>query len=156
MKLFINRLSALVIGSAFSFSGSLFAKSVCELAADESARTLVNVVDPTKDELNSAEKAMIQSAVLFTNLETPVSFESALKVFADIREDGKPGGNGGQISYYNVGTRLVAIVTYFPGDNQYGQIFTISKYNTRMSPYLIGTIGDSDLNCLRPVDSTGL
>ncbi len=156
MKSFIILSSAIVIGSALTFSGSVFAKSVCELAADESARTLVNVVDPIKDDLNSAEKAMIQSVVLFTNLEAPISFEGALKVFSDIREDGKPGGHGGQISYYNVGTRLIAIVTYFPGDNQYGQMFTISKYDTRMSPYLIGTIGDSDLNCLNPVDSTGL
>lgn len=131
------------------------ALSVCEKAAQPGLLKKIKTIDPLKNSLKPYEKAMIQSVVLFTNSEAPLqSFNDALKVFADIRDDGQPGGLGGTIGYFYAGNTKIAFVTYYPGDNAYGQIFRIVEYGKNTRTILLGTITDSEVNCLNAVESS--
>jgi hypothetical protein len=132
---------------------SAASKSACETFATTENLVATKTVRPLEAAISANEKLMIQTAVLLS-VEEALTPDQAVDVFTD-RENG--GSLGGDISYFEVKagrkTASIAKVTFFPGDNEYGALFRVWKYdNGQVSSSLIGTIGDSDIYCLAMID----
>lgn len=124
-------------------------KSPCAVYASTELDAF-KTVNPLNEAVTASEKAMIQTSVLVSGIDTPVTPDQALDIFTD-KENG--GSLGGAINYFKVTIngkeKTIAAVAYFPGDNEYGALFQIYTYgNGDTSASLIGTIGDSDVYCL--------
>jgi hypothetical protein len=129
-------------------------KSACAVYASTTLDAY-KTVNPLSEAVTASEKAMIQTAVLVSGIDTPVTPDEALDIFTDKENDGSLGG---AISYFKVTVnnkeKTIASVAYFPGDNEYGALFQIHTYgNGDTSASLIGTIGDSDVYCLTYVET---
>ncbi|MCX6118583.1 MAG: hypothetical protein NT027_13655 [Proteobacteria bacterium] len=141
-------------------SSAAFSSSICEQFSNRDLLNSVKTVKPVFETLADHEVAMIQSAVLISSLEEAHSPKTAVEIFADTL-GGRSGSLGGEINYYELmvstnnsssSAKTFAVVTYYPGDNEYGAIFRIFKSEFHVSPVLVGTITDSDVNCLVPVN----
>lgn len=125
--------------------------SLCEVYASSTQNIdFYKVVDPTTDALSPSEEAMIQTAVIVGGMEDALTPDEAIDIFTD-RENG--GDLGGNISYakllVNGNEQVLARVTYYPGDNEYGALFRIWSYQDgRTQHTFIGTVGDRDVYCL--------
>ncbi len=129
------------------------ALSLCETFAKSEDLAAFKVVKPAEEALSPMEKAMIQAAVLSTDL-TPVTPEQALDIFTD-KDNG--GSLGGDITYFKIQhngrEKLLANATYYPGDNEYGALFEVWTFDDgTQSAGMIGEIGDSDVYCSRFVE----
>ena len=92
-----------------------------------------------------SEKQMIHLAVSQQSYLSGITREEAISNFADIGYDGLPSSNAGEIKYYKLNGAEMAIVHYYPGDNEFGAIFSI-KPGAR-APKMIATIDDSFITC---------
>ncbi len=92
---------------------------------------------------STIEKKMIRKVVALQSYLSAVTEAEALDAFGDYY-NGKLGGNAGEITYYKVGNKAIALVHYWPGDNQYGAYVEVVG-----SKILIhAEIGDGDIYCL--------
>jgi hypothetical protein len=90
------------------------------------------------------ELGMIQAVVSEVNPETPMTPAQALDVFTDAEHGGILGGN---VTYFAIpgGTDLLALVTYFPGENEYGDIFKLSHVRGQWFVTKIAVVDDSEI-----------
>lgn len=88
------------------------------------------------------EKQMIHRTVTLQDWLKGTSKEEALEIFGNFY-NGKPGSNAGEIVYLNVNGKEIAVVHYWPGDNEYGAYYEIRNGAFR----LIADIGDSFISC---------
>lgn len=88
--------------------------------------------------LSSVEKELIHRTVSLETWRGPLSVQEAIEVFFDFWE-GKPGTLQGYIEYYKYNGKKIVLVSYFPGDNEYGAFFVENK--------LIAKVNDSDIYC---------
>lgn len=89
-----------------------------------------------------AEKQMIHRTITLQDWLKGTSKEEAMQIFADFY-NGRQGSNAGEIVYLNVNGKEIAVVHYWPGDNEYGAYYEIRNGAFR----LIATIGDSFITC---------
>jgi hypothetical protein len=141
-----------LIPMLFGFvSTSSYGLSLCETALKRESLTSSSVVEYGTT-FSKQELSMIQSTVLLVNNDEPINIDPALDVFFD-RVDGRRGSLGGSINYYSYHTptgreKKMAVVTYYPGDNEYGAIFDILSYGDLLRPSLAGLIHDGEVSCL--------
>jgi hypothetical protein len=83
------------------------------------------------------ERQMIHAAVTLQEHLSGKSKEEAMEEFF---------GADGHIRYYKDGSTILAIVSYFPGDNEYGAIYLLSE-KMGSSFRKVAIIGDSDILC---------
>jgi hypothetical protein len=113
----------------------------------------------TKDvsTLTEVQVKMIQLSVLVNDVHyesRPLNIEDTIALFNDTY-NGRDGSLGGDISFYEVKaprakTKKIALVNYFPGDNEYGAIFAMDSYaDGHEAASFIGTVGDGDIACLK-------
>ena len=103
----------------------------------------VREVDPAKNEVTENEKFMIQLAVLASDISGgPMDITRAIDLFIDKEFHGS---GAGQINYFSVDKYDYALVTYFPGDNEYGAIFKKTKKSSNFTN-LMATITDGDFS----------
>ena len=144
-------LSLVLVGAFLSSAAKVEKKkSLCEMMAhDEGVQHVKTIeLDGKPDvELKDVEKAMIQMSVLSSTGGQAYTPKEAVGIFTDTF-DGRDGGLGGAISYFEVDGKTVAKATFYPGDNEYGLLFRIYKSYASQ----IGTVGDSDIYCLNYVE----
>ena len=152
----------LVVLSLFTCSLAGQASAAVELcsvfAKTRDSRNPVSVVS-TKDvsKLTEVQVKMIQLSVLVNDVHyesRPLNVEDTIAIFNDTY-NGRDGSLGGDISFYEIKapgakTKKIALVTYFPGDNEYGAVFAMNSYaDGHEAASFIGTVGDSDIACLK-------
>ncbi|MCX6126014.1 MAG: hypothetical protein NTV34_14875 [Proteobacteria bacterium] len=107
--------------------------------------------------LTEVQVKMIQLSVLVNDVHyesRPLNLEDTIAIFNDTY-NGRDGSLGGDISFYEVKapgakTKKIALVTYFPGDNEYGAVFAMNSYaDGHETASFIGSVGDSDIACLK-------
>lgn len=141
--------SVILCAAAPSFA----APSLCEIYAhaSESALKTLKTTDPAQDRLSKSEQAMIQLAVMTNHASEPMTAEQALDEFID--KAGR-GSNAGKLHYFSIvgqnPAHTIVSVTYYPGDNEYGALF--SQFHEDGPVDLIGLIQDGDIQCLNYVD----
>jgi hypothetical protein len=119
--------------------------------AAENSLTVTKEVQAYGAQLTKAERGMVQTAMLIVNPTEPTSADAAVRQFSDADNEGLDGGN---LVYstlpYNARTVTVVRVTYFPGDNEYGALFTFRAGRDGLddSADLVGLIQDGDVSCL--------
>jgi hypothetical protein len=86
----------------------------------------------TRERLYSSELEMIQQSVAYTE-GTQVTIDEAYEIFAP---------RSGYLIYFNHAGARYVIVTYAPGDNEYGLIFS-----TDHPAKVIAEVRDSELTC---------
>jgi hypothetical protein len=72
-----------------------------------------------------------------------ISLARSVELFSDLHE-GMPGYNAGEVVYYNFEGKQIILIHYWPGDNEYGAIFTINRNG---SFKLLAKITDSFIEC---------
>lgn len=116
--------------------------------------------DLIKSKDANAYSYMVQRTILSNFGSEPVSPTKALKVFFDLERPNSVGRNGGglrfrdiQVSNSRGETRTVSIahVSHYPGDNEYGYLFALTRNNASpertLSAREIGVINDGDITC---------
>lgn len=88
------------------------------------------------------EKRMIHLAMTQDSYNKGVSQDEALILFGDYY-NGRMGSNAGEIKYFQVKGAEIAIVHYWPGDNEYGAIFVVKNGSYR----LLASLSDSFIEC---------
>lgn len=142
--------SALLIPASFAANK----KTTCEIyakAMENEDLPVVKTVDPSKTKLNKEELGMVQTAVLTGNPSESLSAEKALSVFLD-KENGS-GSDAGYLTFTELTANdkkfTVVRVTYYPGENEYGALFTYKKLESGyVDVSLIGQVRDTDVVCL--------
>lgn len=149
MKMNIFALSTVTFVLSIAATPTLASTSLCESYAQQADADTVKTiksVSSTSKKLTDAEKGMIQATILTGHAEKPLTAEEALAEFSDDN-----GPNAGSLHYlevkHNKHTFKVVRVTYYPGDNEYGAIFSLGSKGTDY-PGLIGLVGDGDISCL--------
>lgn len=71
--------------------------------------------------------------------------EVAVREFLDWdSRENVPGSNGGDISLFTIEGKKIAMVHFYPGDNEYGSFYEIKANGTFNH---LATIGDGEINC---------
>lgn len=133
---------------------SAFASDVCKFGTtyeifEASERGEVNLVqETTADRLSKSERKMVIDMLKRYSSDFGVyeSDKEAMNDFADIRRPGQtePGSNAGMISYYLIGGKKIALVQFYPGDNEYGSIYEVKTGGTFQ---FIVRITDGEIFC---------
>lgn len=144
--------------SALSFTAlpAFASDSVCEAyaKADDNALLFLKSVDPATATLSKTEEALILSTMMAYEPGHALTAGEAIQAFLDVENDGS---SAGTLSYSELtfGTRKVTIirVTFYPGDNEYGSLFTYKKESDGNEYVeLIGQVADGDSLCLSYVE----
>ncbi len=122
-------------------------------AADELV-TLSEVENP--ESLTERQAALVHLSVMAVNTGQVFTLQQALDTFFDVEYSGDSAGSVLNIQLENQvtegpwgGVVSFNLVTYFPGDNEYGALFhTITYEDGLVDSTLIGTVNDSDILCL--------
>ena len=88
------------------------------------------------------EKQMIHLTVTLQDYLNASTKEESLEIFGDMYE-GELGSNSGEILYFQIADKLVALVHYWHGDNQYGAIFEINNGTHKLQ----AEINDGEITC---------
>ncbi len=150
MKTLTKTLIAFVVSAA---STQAFAdQSLCKAfgAARESDQLkVVRTVNPATANLTKIEKGIIQTTILAGNPGEPMDLQQAIDQFTDKDSEGS---NGGDLVYFslthNNKVRSIVQAVYYPGDNSYGAIYSVTGSGRHKSADLLGFIQDGDLVCL--------
>lgn len=136
----------LVLVSLF-VSSQVFALDLCQLRDtyefDEAVRFAR--LKPTRSissNFSPLEKRMIHHAVTLQPSRSRLNQDAALRAFGDIF-DGYRGPNPGEIIYYQVNGQKLALVHYWPGENEYGAFFFVGTGTSK----IVARIDDSDISC---------
>ena len=142
----MSAVSKLLVAGVLSLGGSALASNeVCKTyaKAPESALKIVKELEENTLVLGPQEKGMIQTAVQVT---TPTQTHAVRASLDEFKETGLL-----RFEEFSVGAtkHTVARVTYLPGDNEYGALFSYDK-NPAGNLYisLLGVIRDGFVLCL--------
>lgn len=95
----------------------------------------------------AVEKKMIHATIKSDGYSEKLNQYEALRQFGDYYEDDKePGSNAGEIEYYKIGKVSLALVHYWPGDNEVGAFIELLP-NGKFK--LVATISDQWISCER-------
>lgn len=128
-------------------SSNVFALDLCQLRDTHDFEVAVKAerIKPIRSiaqSFSTFEKQMIHQAVTLQNWQRGISPSNSLRAFRDIY-DGYQGLNPGEIVYYQVKGQKLALVHYWPGENEYGAFFMVSSGSSKM----IARIDDGDISC---------
>lgn len=133
----------LLLTLAFLITTNAFAVDICsETSTWDFAEALkAEGIRPSKIAKNHrrftfTEKQMIHLTVTLQDYLNGTSRDEALAIFEDASD-------AGEIKYYTIQGKQYALVHYWPGDNEYGAYFAL----TRNSFKLIASIEDGDIYC---------
>lgn len=140
----VNKIIAVALAFYTASSFAAETQTLCQKYAatiDYAKLGQFKTVNANKLELSQIQLAMVQMAVMLTDLQ-PMSPAEALAEFKDsegmLHYDRVAFGNGHQI---------VVRVVYAPGENEYGALFGLYG-GPHLTPKMIGTIQDGDIDCL--------
>jgi hypothetical protein len=126
-----------------------FAVNICELAETANFFDTVEAkkIKPVKTSKNHkrftfVEKQMIHLSVTQQDYLKGITKEESLEKFGDFYQ-GKIGDSAGEILYYELSGKQVALVHYYPGDNEYGAFFVMKNGSYK----LMARIDDSFITC---------
>lgn len=136
----------------FSMASSLYASEVCRFNTTEEIEDAVAIRQVKKIKISKnhrrfseIEKELIWRAVSSDQAYRRIGREEALSLFADMAEGRRtPGANAGEIIYYQLGSKDIILVHYWPGDNEYGAYFELLPNNKFK---MVATVSDSDIAC---------
>lgn len=128
------------------FTMNVFAVEVCtfedvydfEQTLEEKNIRPYKIADNHK-KLTASEKKLIHTTVSLEDWRGPLTTDEAIEAFFDFWE-GEVGSLAGSIRYYKINGKSITLVSYYPGDNEYGAIFGENNK-------LIARIGDSEIVC---------
>jgi hypothetical protein len=123
-----------------------FASEVCKFEETVNFTEAYKEIRRSEDlnKFTVLEKKMIHQAVGLQRWREDLTQEQALLDFMDIRENETlPGSLAGAIVYYSVKGKTIALVSHYPGDNEYGAFFEVKGSSFRV----IAEIGDSFIEC---------
>ena len=91
------------------------------------------------------EKKMIFQAVALQEWLEIKTQQDALNSFGDFNDGAmEPGNMAGSVDYYEVKGQTIVLVTYFPGDNEYGSIFELKASGAAK---MVASVEDSFISC---------
>lgn len=128
-------------------SSNVFALDLCQLRDTHDFEVAVKAerIKPIRSiaqNFSSLEKLMIHQAVTLQSWQRGISSQNSLRAFQDIY-DGYQGLNPGEIVYYQVRGQKLALVHYWPGENEYGAFFMVGGNSSKM----IARVDDGDISC---------
>lgn len=141
MKLLLT-LALFITTNAFAVNLCSFEETWQFNEALEAQRIKPIRISKNHNRFTFAEKQMIHRTVTLQSWLKGSSKEEAMEIFA-ATFNGRPGENAGEIVYLNVNGKEIAVVHYWPGDNEYGAYYEIRNGAFR----LIAEIGDSFISC---------
>lgn len=133
------------LAASSAFAACPVSQETSDLQSEEGFAELFTVdVKSNVENLTDSESEMIVAA---TDIEDA---EAAVSQFID-----EPYFfNAGNIEYFTLGENTFALVTYFPGDNEYGVIAQVntssqSKAKVRAADFtVVATVSDGGIDCL--------
>jgi hypothetical protein len=132
---FIILLATLLSTQAFAFDMCSFHSTGHFIDVLESKGISHSRVSEDHNRFTFNEKKMIHLTITFQDWLQGASLDEALKVF---------GENYGEIIYYKVEGRTIALVHYFPGDNEYGAFYEVRG---RGAFKFLAQVQDGDIYC---------
>lgn len=121
-------------------STSAFAANICEF---QDTHTFTDKVEAGEAKLLARTETQnftaLERQMIFATMKTYGkdfrTYENEYKAIFDFLDQYEecspneliPGPNAGEILYYEVAGKKIALVHFWPGDNEYGSIFEISK-----------------------------
>lgn len=136
-------LSLLLTTNAFAIDICSFEETFSFGKAFEAKRIRPVKTSKNHKRFTFLEKEMIHLTVTLQDWLKGASRQEALKIFADIRENGQPGDLAGEILYFRISGKEYAFALYYPGDNEYGAYFELKGSSYK----LIAEIHDSEIIC---------
>lgn len=128
---------------AMLLSANAFALHPCDFEMTQDFREALEVsgikphkVSKTPSKFRFIEKQMIHLTVSLQDWLSGVGRKEALELFVEDRNDG-------EILYYHLDGKEVALVHYYPGDNEYGAFVEMKD----SAFALLAEIRDSDIYC---------
>ena len=128
---------------ALLFSVNAFAFHPCDFEMTQDFKEAVqasgikpNKVSKTPSKFRFIEKQMIHLTVSLQDWLSGIGRKEALELFVEDRNDG-------EILYYQLDEREIALVHYYPGDNEYGAFLELK--GSAFS--VLAEVRDSDIYC---------
>lgn len=125
------------------FSLNAFALHPCEFEMTQDFRETLNAsgIKPLKvsraaSKFRFIEKQMIHLTISLQEWLSGISRNEAIELFVEDHNDG-------EILYYNLDGKDIALVHYYPGDNEYGAFVELKG----SAFILLAEIRDSDIYC---------
>ena len=140
---YILILTALLSLPALALDVCSFAETADFRDALESVGINAHKISKDHKKFTFSEKRMIHLTVSTQSWLSGSSLEEALDIFGDF-QDGRPGPNAGEIRYYKIEQKTLALVHYWPGDNEYGAFFEVKRDG---SFKMLARVEDSWINC---------
>jgi hypothetical protein len=141
MKLFLSLLFAFISFQALAVS------KVCDQAdgSDFRDKLTKSISSKTGPGFNKVERSMIYKIMTLEAWREVKTEYQAVRQFMDYNDyDSNPGTNAGEINYFKLGNKTIALVHFWPGDNEYGALFELSAADKFI---LLAYIQDGDLDC---------
>lgn len=128
-------------------SSQVFALDLCQLRDTYEFDQVVQferlpTIRAVSKNYSGLEKRMIHQALRLQSWQVRMPMDESLRAFGDVY-DGYRGPNPGEIVYYQVQGQKLALVHYFPGENEYGAFFIVGNGTTKM----VARIDDSEISC---------
>ena len=128
-------------------SSQVFALDLCQLRDTYEFDQVVQferlqTIRTVSNNFSGLEKRMIHQAVRLQAWQVGIPMDESLRAFGDYY-DGYRGPNPGEIVYYQLKGQKLALVHYFPGENEYGAFFIVGNGTTKM----VARIDDSEISC---------
>ena len=128
-------------------SSQVFALDLCQLRDTYEFDQVVQfervpTIRSVSKNYSALEKRMIHQALRLQSWQTRMPMEASLRAFGDVY-DGYQGTNPGEIVYYQVQGQKLALVHYFPGENEYGAFYLVGNGKTKM----VARIDDGEISC---------
>ncbi|WPU65009.1 hypothetical protein [Peredibacter starrii] len=128
-------------------SSQVFALDLCQLRDTYEFDQVVQferlpTIRTVSKNFSDLEKRMIHQALKLQPWQRGIRMDESLRAFGDLF-DGYRGPNPGEIVYYQVKGQKLALVHYFPGENEYGAFFLVGNGTTKM----VARVDDSEISC---------
>ncbi len=138
-----------LLAVALFITTNAFAVDVCSFQETSDFRDALEArnIKSTKKSTNPKrftfiEKQMVHLTITLESWLSGSTKEEAIEIFGDYH-DGKKGFNAGEILYYEIEGKQMALVHYWPGENEYGAFFELKNGAYK----LLAEVTDSFITC---------
>ncbi len=138
-----------LLAVALFITTNAFAVDVCSFqeTSDFKEAIAARNIKPSKKSMNPKrftfiEKQMVHLTITLEGWLSGSTREEAIEIFGDYQE-GKKGFNGGEILYFDISGKQIALVHYWPGENEYGAFFELKNGAYK----LLANVTDSYITC---------
>ncbi len=139
----------ILLAVALFITTNAFAVDLCSFQETSDFNKAIETlkIKPVKKSTNPKrftfiEKQMVHLTITLQGWLSGSTKEESIEIFGDYH-GGKKGFNAGEILYYEIAGKQIAVVHYWPGENEFGAFFEIKNGSYK----LLADISDSFITC---------